>query len=86
MRYVQMGEFYDYWVCRDMIVPALIRLGSNGAERYSYPGCWDNVPHLNDIRTGKGNLTNYEKITNEEAEIIRQQIQAYYDGLPVEEG
>ena len=44
------------------------------------------MPHLNDIRTGKGNLTNYVKITNEEAEIIRQQIQAYYDGLPVEEG
>ncbi len=75
---------YAYLVCRDGEIPSLIRLGSFArmeADLYAYPGVWKDMPHLNDIRVGKGCYMDYDRITDEEAEEIRLQIQAEYDRM-----
>ena len=79
-----MEKRYVYMVRWDGEIPTLIRLGSFArmeADLYAYPGVWMDMPHLNDIRVGKGCYMDYNDVTDEEAEQIRQQIQAEYDRM-----
>ena len=81
--------YYNYMVCSDREMPRLIRLGSFAkmeADLYAYPGVWVDMPHLNDIRVGKGCFMDYDDVTDEEAEEIRLRIQAEYDRMKAASG
>ena len=82
-----MAKHYTYLVSRECGILRLIRLGpweTMEADIYSYPGVWKDMPSLNDIRVGCGSFMDYDDVTEEEAEIIRLQIQERFDRMAAE--
>lgn len=77
---------YSYMVRRNVYPPILIRLGDMRdmtAEKFVYPGVWEDTPHLNDIRFGMGSFMDYDDITIEEAEkIMKQNLKEYKKKMP----
>ena len=76
-------------VRRDGDIPILIRLGSIAsmeADLYAYPGVWENTPHLNDIRVGKGCFMDYDPVPPEEAMELMKKIRAEYDRITAKKG
>ena len=83
-----MEERYWYYV-RDWNDgdPTLIRLGSFAsmkAELFAYPRGWVNMPHLNDIRVGKGCYMDYDEVSEEYAMKLMKEIQVRYDRMAAE--
>lgn len=80
-------EKYEYMVrVWDDGHRSLIRFGDFDAEAYAYPGKWENVPSLNEIRNGKGSFMDYDDVSEKEAMEILREIQLRYDKKKSEEG
>ena len=78
---------YLYMANWDRNPPTLIRLGSFArmeADMFVYPGVWKDTPRLNDIRVGLGPVMDYDEISEEEAEEIKEKWMAYYDRIAEE--
>ena len=84
----QMKGHYSYFVRQwENGFPSLIRLGSLAsmeADMYAYPGVWENMPHLNDIRAGMGCFMDYDSVSEEEAAELMRVIQTRYDQIAAE--
>ncbi len=80
-------NYYEYMVGWFDGDPSLIRLGplaTMEADMYSYPGEWKSMPHLNDIRVGRGSFMDYDPVAEQEAEKIRWQIQERFNRIAAE--
>ena len=82
-------EKRECYLMRDWVdgIPTLIRLSCFSpweADIYAYPGEWKSMPHLNDIRVGKGCYMDYDDISDEKAMKLMKELQAMYDRAAAE--
>ena len=74
-----MDNEFSYFVSEGNGYLSLARLGPVfSAELFAYPGVWKDMPHLNDIRVGKGCFMDYDPVSEEEAlEIMKAKKEEY---------